>query len=381
MIKQYHNGKYAFALLIFLHTLILNKYTAFANESTNNPVVYFLSIGISSYVDKQFASFDAPKHSAKVVADQLLQSGAKFGLLLTEQIITVEHETKRVSRDDVFNAIAALKAKIISDGSAANARIIIYIASHAYAHKQSKQRFMLPGNLIMPKNGAKLKSTKGLAKFMISDIDIIKSMLVFKNISVQPEYLNLLENEDNAFNSEKFDVPFLLLFDNCADYLSNEKLIIETSDDIDSIYADALKFGRIYYATEPGTKAYTWLLSFEKETTSKSNERLHKNTYARWVGPLAWQFVWALVGKVSSEVMSLNMLQKIFMKRDSDFDKIHLPPRPFGLINSLGSGPLYDLLSETDKGSDIIFFPPNRESLQEINYLEPTGSEVLKCCD
>ncbi|MDV4169676.1 hypothetical protein [Rhodovulum sp. FJ3] len=272
------------------------------SPQAEDPDLYFLAIGSEHYryvienvtslptPDQQalLASIEGPRNSARRVADALIQSGARDGILLLS-----EGPDQMVTRDDVYLAITDLKRMIREDLQAdpdLNPRIVFYFMGHGIGDTASRSLYMLPGDLTF--NGAASQTfTIRLIKRSIWAWDVLSALVYFRSddsmrhfddfypSQLMPDItdpadafavlrrqneLQTIDASRRAQGAYREDgnppVPFLVLLDNCygdvaqdlTDIPQLSGLVGMFSLMVDMNFGELLDEALTYYATAPG---------------------------------------------------------------------------------------------------------------------------------
>ncbi|WP_300472058.1 hypothetical protein [Breoghania sp.] len=235
----------------------------------------------------------APEHSARRVAEALEAAGTHSCILLTSDISNAPGEG-RISREDVFSALTALKRRIRQD-KAENPRIVFYFMEHGFmghglGDAAGRNLYLLFGNLEFT-NSAGQSFTLRLIKRAIWSWDVLSALVYFREddsmrhfddfvpsqlmpditdwqdtqaaLRRQQELIDI-DRQRRAENAYRTDgnplVPFLALFDNCYASVTQEltglasiaPLVFPFSALMDQSLAKLTDEGLAFFAAEPG---------------------------------------------------------------------------------------------------------------------------------
>lgn len=258
--------------------------------------LYFLAIGSEEYAGAGGQGRDrsgfAPtglakgaEYSARRVASALLAAGAKYGILLTSQSETPNFHA--VSREDIVDAILALKKQVRDDGPEAP-RILFYYAGHGLGDEINRFLYLLPGDIAFSERPTQSRAIH-LLQETIWDFDIVMSLVMFRMhwsmsylddffpTQVMADFMDfssVLRASQRQNELQRIDdrqrrsgiyppegnppVPFIVLFDNCYGGVAED--MISRFRDLSgmfSIYMDGVRGevttdGAVVYATKPG---------------------------------------------------------------------------------------------------------------------------------
>lgn len=294
--------KLAAAILLWLGASLGPALAQRPSPQADDPDLYFLAIGSEHYryvienvtslpaPDQQalLASIEGPRHSARRVADALIQSGARDGILLLS-----EGPEQMVTRDDVYKAITDLKRMIREDLQVdpdLNPRIVFYFMGHGIGDTASRSLYMLPGDLTF--NGAASQTfTIRLIKRSMWAWDVLSAFVNFRShdsmrhfddfypSQLMPDItdpmdafavlrrqneLQTIDASRRAQGAYREDgnppVPFLILLDNCYSDVAQDLTDIPQLSGlvgmfsllVDMNFGELLDESLAYYATAPG---------------------------------------------------------------------------------------------------------------------------------
>lgn len=275
--------------LILLISSILLVLPASA-QSRPSPAIgpaqlYFLSIGVETYTPKtNLPHLYGAENSAKLVADALIDAGARKGILLTSKREESERDYA-VTRADIMKAIVDLKAKIRADG-ATSPRIIFYAMGHGGGDPNIDTSFLVPGNQLVTSADLSQSGVSGLIHSTLWNLDVVSSLVYFRShwsmdymddffpSSTMPnpnDFSSILKGfQDQArrqqiINSRQRNndylpggnppVPYVVLFDNCFGSVKLD-LVADAGafrNVLRNLIGDINDEGIALYAAEPGT--------------------------------------------------------------------------------------------------------------------------------
>ena len=142
--------------------------------------LYFISVGIETYTpDTNLPHLYGAENSAKLVADALIEAGARKGILLTSKREENERDFA-VTRSDIMKAIVDLKAQIRADG-ATTPRIIFYAMGHGGGDPNIDASFLVPGNQLVTPTNLSQSGVSGLIHTTLWNLDVISSLVYFRS--------------------------------------------------------------------------------------------------------------------------------------------------------------------------------------------------------
>lgn len=363
--------------------------------------LYFLAVGISNHVDQDLGDLPSAKHSAEVVARAMSKAGATYGLLLTS-----EPGARPVSKNDVRNALIALKARIRADNAIAP-RVLVYVMSHGVADGAGNFVMLFPGNLSVEESPVTQEYAFRLAKRTIWSTDILTSLMTFRRderlahldpdfesdqMSDQLGVLGLAEygwnqfkrsqeidRQSSGYGSRPFDnapIPFVVLLDNCsggvATNLSNSNSILQALRT--EVYGATLDVGRVFYAVEPGKLAAPLALPIDL-TDPGDKVELAGALRSPNVGPLAVHLKNVLQNRDYSRPMSLRQFANSFASSGTKNADDELPKSPYTPLSDLGFDPLRNDVADVD------FIPVLTGEVGVYDNYEAQGGKTVRCCE
>ncbi len=388
---------YNFQLKVILLAFAMVMFSLPAIARSPSPLkgpadLYFLAVGVSSYIDPDFKGFKAPRNSAKLVANLLRENGARFGILLTEK----KGNDALISRKDVYNALFKLKKKIRSDGSK-NARILIYFIGHGLADATSNYLNMLPGNVSIDPQPVPQNDVFRLAKLSVFSLDILTSLMSFRRdprlehldehlltdrmseangfrrlveqSQLEAEYSAYLQQKSASYGSAPFDnapIPFVVLLDNCTDGFQYElvhpnpimNLMVQAQ------YNATLDVGRAYYAIQPGQSVTTRILPADLVPHKYKEE----NALSPFVGPLAIHLARILHNRDPDKPMTLHAFNSAMLS-DEMQNSENYPDLAFAAPARL-----------RDDVADVEFLPTKVRRMDKWDEPVATGHGRVNCC-
>jgi hypothetical protein len=405
-------------LALFLSLLLWLAIGAASNaaaQSSRPPLpggaaqVYFLAIGSQDYAFTKGRStaaqaFDpiyAPEHSARRVAEALRQAGARHGIVLTSDALG-RPQQHMVTRQDVVDAIVALKARIRVD-RATNPRIVFYYMGHGLGDRASRWIYAVPGNLTFD-NKANQTFTLRLMKAAMSNLDVIQSWVTFRmhpsmaylddffatqampDLTSPEDIARVIRrkkeltdrDEDNRRNHRypaqgNPPVPFAVLFDNCYGGVAEDLVNLDTtnalfSQMLASMYRDMAgveEDGLVLYAVRPGDRVGDFL-DPEADVSAPRRE-------GTWVGALAFRLLRALRDRDRTVALSYRAWRAAMLTDlapGTGRQPETLPPKPFGLM------------STSDEILNAPAFPPVDGMVAgTLEVRLGTGRGSVACCD
>lgn len=250
--------------------------------------LYFLSIGVGEYaIDTVNVDLIEAERSAELVANSLLQVGARHGILLTSKLGQGAYDHV-VTRQDILRAMYDLKRKIRADKAAAP-RIVVYMMGHGYGDPVANVMFLAPGDVVV--KGSQLTQTQisGLIHRTIWNGDAMSALVNFRMHPTMQHFDSFLPSQlmvdpTNLFKSAiqalkrnaELDrihqqhlrndayapegnppVPFMLLFENCFGSIEQD-LIFDAGPialELEQAWGQVVNEGLVYYAAQPGELA------------------------------------------------------------------------------------------------------------------------------
>lgn len=357
--------------------------------------LYFLAIGAGNSADEDLGGLQAASNSARVVANALMEAGARYGVLLSSE----PGGTQRISRDDVLDALAKLKRKVRRDGARAP-RLLVYIVSHGFGEPVSNYLFLLPDDLRVMESPISQDYVFRTAKRSIWSLDLLFSLMTFRageryskfdrfaysslfsdklglesfseNLAGQERLSQMLEELDRAdrISGDNAAIPFALALDNCNNGFKPDRIesnFIMTGL-VALMYGPTLHHGRAFFAAKSGDIATTKLLPYR---LAREDDYVREEGTARLpvVGPMAIHIVNVLRSRGDGEPLSLSEFTSRLGASGRDGSD-GFPPPPF----------IPQALLRSSVGA-AEFIPAKGSPDGELEVVEPTGGRVRLCCE
>ncbi|MEM9853954.1 MAG: hypothetical protein AAF841_05810 [Pseudomonadota bacterium] len=254
--------------------------------------LYFLSVGIGEYHPATPGEdLRGAENSARLVAEALVDAGARGGILLTSNLDGGETE-RMVTREDMLTALFDLKRMIRRDGARAP-RIVFYAMGHGYGAEDMRGIFLMPGNYAPAPRHLTQTGIASLINHALWDVDLLASQVFFRTDESMRHFddfepsemipdpddflgsmIRIAERQGDllAIDAQRRrdgayayggnpPVPFIALFDNCGTSIRQDLLIqggplIQGLTSLMSdFYAEFTNEGRAIYAAPPGQLA------------------------------------------------------------------------------------------------------------------------------
>ncbi|EBA07905.1 hypothetical protein SSE37_01590 [Sagittula stellata E-37] len=248
--------------------------------------MYFLSIGIGEYVkgNDDLIELRSAEISAQMVAEELIASGASYGIVLTSRL-SEGKSGHVVTREDIINALIDIKKRMRAD-NAQSPRLLVYIMGHAYGDPQFDILFVQPGDAVVNPRERSQLGVSALVQKTIWNGDILSAAVNYRThdsmrymddflpSQIMPDLTRPLSGLETAMRAQELmqreeqsreqigfppegnpPVPFVILFDNCYATIEQDIVVDAAffSGIVRGMWDDIVSDGLVFYAAKPGT--------------------------------------------------------------------------------------------------------------------------------
>lgn len=252
--------------------------------------IYFVAVGVKDYVDEaHYADHQGAVQSVDLVAERLAKLGAKDGVRLASV------DGKLVTRDDVFNAVAAVAQRARRDPRSV---LIVYFTGHGVGEGVAWTQLLITGDYVG-----------------VPDMT-----------NLDQEERRLLVASSLAEAIDKTGLPYLVLFDTCRTGREESfaspvltPMATESLRQVASVLRHMNEFHEpnpILFSTKPGTSVKTVVDPLDAEAPFE-------------VGPLARRFAIATNDVANGTRKSMSLAELVRAMTDPKLDPLTAPAISF----------------------------------------------------